>query len=178
MISDFLVAVDEANVGYQTALLLLCLGLCWIYYRERPPLSAFAFVLAFTSSVALFNAFALVPKSDQLLRFIAFNLGVNWQLIVYLGLAVWLAIRHEPLPTKLMAAGVGALELLGAIISTHCNLLDDAESFDELAADIQAGASDYACGRVVSHAFEFLPAIVGAIVMGWVIYVFGRRRGA
>ena len=177
MLSEFFVRIEEANAHWQLGLFAVAFGLCWVLLRERPSIWAFAFLAAFASSIALFNAFVFIPKTEQVLRFNAFNLGVNWQMVVYLSIAVAFALRYGDLTTKLLAGAVWIGETFGVALSSYCNLIsEDSRTFEEIEAKVATGASDYACGRVVSHFFEFLPVIVELMVMALIVYVFVPRR--
>ena len=171
--------MTDAIFSWQMAVLVACLALCAVYFRERPSRHALLALLCYTGSVVFFNLWIFTEDLDY--AFKLFNAGINLALVMYLG-ALFYFLFHPLNPNDLAAKLLWMIVLIAEAWSVvfnniGCNLVLETATREELRATWGISASRYVCGREIGEWFEFMPLVLEIGLMAWIIHRYVQVNG-
>lgn len=182
--------MTEVPFIWQSAVLVAVAALCWYLQKQRPSRHAWLAIVCFGLSIAMMNAWALLPEGatteerQWLLDYAykIFNAGINGSMVMYLAVLFYFLLdppRVDDLPVRLLWSCVLIAEAFSlAVNNITCNLVLEAATRAEIAETWGTSASRYVCGREVGEWLEWMPLVIELGFMAWLVqrYKHVKRR--
>lgn len=180
--------MTDAFLTWQTLVLVAVTALCWYFQGHRPSRHALLAIVCFGLSIAMMNAWALLPhgattaEREWLLDYAykVFNAGINGSMVVYLGVLFYFLFdrpAEDDLAAKLLWGCVLIAETFSlAVNNIFCNLVLEMATRSEIAETWGTSASRYVCGREVGEWLEYVPLLIEFGIMAWLVQRWVRAQ--